>query len=68
MTVDLERFIRESAGKGWSKLMTRQALGIRSGKFEQILTAMPDVAWPAPGTSVRCREWQARRAIDRPDL
>lgn len=68
MTIDVEKFIREAAGKGWSKLMTREALGIRSVKFEQILTAIPDVAWPAPGTSVRCREWQARRAIDRTDL
>lgn len=67
MTVDVEQFIREAAGKGWSKRMTRLALGIYQTKFELIVAAMPDVQWPGPGTSVRCREWQQRRVNDRND-
>lgn len=55
--MDLEEFIRDRAKLGWSREMTRKALGISSFKFRAIVAALPDVEWPALNKSVARQEF-----------
>lgn len=55
--MDTEAFIRDRAKLGWSREMTRKALGISSFKFRAIVDALPDVQWPALNKSVARQEF-----------
>lgn len=49
---DLERTIRDCAKRGMSRVETRRMLGYTEYKMRLILEAIPDVPWPARGTSL----------------
>ena len=52
--MDIEKYIRDAAERGWSRKMTAEALGINRKKLYAMLEHMPDVKWPGPGESLAC--------------
>ena len=50
--MNTEEFIRDGAARGWSRTRVREALGIHSQKFWQMLEHMPGVVWPEQGKSL----------------
>lgn len=65
MPLSTEEFIRDAASRNWSRLQTREALGICRYKFDAICEAMPDVKWPANGCSMgHQRGQESRRGYD----
>ena len=65
MPLSTEEFIRDAAGRNWSRQQTFQALGISEWKFRAICAALPDVVWPAVGRSEgHLRDYATRKGID----
>jgi hypothetical protein len=56
-----EEFIRDCAARNWSRIQTREALGIKRRKFQTILEVLPDIKWPGPGRSAA--NYQAYEAL-----
>lgn len=46
-----EEFIRDCAKRGWSKTQTREALGLSTNTFWDMLALLPDIVWPRRGQS-----------------
>ncbi|WP_313453450.1 hypothetical protein [Stutzerimonas nitrititolerans] len=61
---DLEKVIRDCAKRGMSRNETRLMLGYSKYKMQLILSALPDVPWPALGASLgHLRGNASRRGI-----
>lgn len=52
MTMDVEKFIRDAAARGWSQAQTMGALELGRYKFAAILEAMPPLEWPGKNASL----------------